>query len=164
MRDRLQDAVGGDYAARSMPVHPPWTLEVETIVGVTITLLVVLAVQIACWRRERRREDRDAMSRTGMKRGRDLTLLAGATPLRRVVRRPRWYSMVVAVGVRAVQKVAQVSTAFVVSGDPGVSRRAASKRRGARTERVIPCAARRAALKASSAHGRGDPRRRDEQD
>ena len=39
-----------------MPVQPPWTLDVETIVGVAITLLAVLAVQVAIWLRDRRRE------------------------------------------------------------------------------------------------------------
>ena len=39
-----------------MPVQPPWTLDIETIIGVTITLLAVLAVQVATRLRDRRRE------------------------------------------------------------------------------------------------------------
>ena len=39
-----------------MPVHRPWSLDVDTIVGVAITLLAVLAVQVVFRRRERRQD------------------------------------------------------------------------------------------------------------
>ena len=59
-------ASGGAKMAVPMFVHPPWTLDVETIVGVAITLLVILVpyvvARVASWRRSRRR-DRDVLPR-----------------------------------------------------------------------------------------------------
>lgn len=46
------------YVGCVMLVQPLWTLDIETIVGVGITLLVVLAVQFVFWYLDRRREGR----------------------------------------------------------------------------------------------------------
>jgi len=56
-----------------MPVQPPWTPDVDTIVGVAITLLAMLVVQIAARLRDRRRERSNRHHRSG----RSLQLVGG---------------------------------------------------------------------------------------
>ena len=56
-----------------MPVPPPWTLDVDTIVGVAITLLAVLVVQVAIRLRDRWRERSNRQHRSG----RSLRLVGG---------------------------------------------------------------------------------------
>ncbi|MCY4559352.1 MAG: hypothetical protein OXF79_23830 [Chloroflexi bacterium] len=48
-----------------MPVQPPWTPDIDTIVGVAITLLVVLVVQVAARLRDRWRERSNRQHRGG---------------------------------------------------------------------------------------------------
>ena len=69
----LRPAAGGAYAGCPMPVQPPWTLDMETIVGVTITLLAMLAVQVAPRLRARRRQRSNRHHRGG----RSLRLVGG---------------------------------------------------------------------------------------
>jgi len=48
-----------------MPVQPPWTPDIDTIIGVAITLLVVLVVQVAARLRDRWRERSNRQHRGG---------------------------------------------------------------------------------------------------
>ena len=56
------------YDSRPTPVHPPWALDIETIVGVAITLLAVLmpvVVRTASRHRVRRRTPAVLLSARG---------------------------------------------------------------------------------------------------
>ena len=48
-----------------MPVQPPWTPDIDTIVGVAITLLAVLVVQVVIRLRDRWRERSNRQHRGG---------------------------------------------------------------------------------------------------
>ena len=66
-----------------MPVQPPWTLDVETVIGVAITLLAVLLVQVVFRLRERQRSNRHHRG------GRSLQLVGDLQDLRPPAAEPR---------------------------------------------------------------------------